>query len=153
MTISRYRDFAQASGLLKITARGIKAQRKADEFVFAVEQFDWKTGRQITSENLNLFVTSGAGCYTENQETERKKEIQEKQEKKETQETQRETRAKLPEKRKCAVRQDPYIPTTAELAEDLQRTEHLRTTQISNYPSCAQDPRSEQWRNSGNGTN
>jgi hypothetical protein len=126
MTISRYRHLATASGLLRITSRCIKAQRKADEFVFAVERFDWKTGCQIVSDNLKLCVTSGAACYTELQEIERKKEIQEVQEKEEMQEMQRETRTQFPPKRKCAISKDLYIPTTAELAQELESTKHLR---------------------------
>jgi hypothetical protein len=118
MAVSRYRHWAQRDGLLKLTSRGIRAQRKADEFTFAVELFDWETGEQMLTRDTEI---------QENQEIERKKEIQEKQEKKETQEMQRETRAPLPEKRKCAIRQGPYIPTTVELAQELQRTAHLRS--------------------------
>jgi hypothetical protein len=116
--------------LLQLTSRGIRTQRKADEFKFAVDLFDWKTGEQITSENLNLCLTSSAECYTEIQEKERKKETQEnqeKQEKKEIQEMQREARAQLPRERKCVITQRPYIPTSAELAQQLERTAHLRT--------------------------
>jgi hypothetical protein len=47
MTVSRYRRLAVQDGLLRLTARGIKAQRKADEFSFATESFNWKTGEQI----------------------------------------------------------------------------------------------------------
>jgi hypothetical protein len=125
MAVSRYRTWAQADGLLRLTRRGIKAQRKADEFVFAVEQFDWDSGNQI-SENLNLCLTSPPKCYTEIQEIERKEETQERQEKKETHEMQREARARLREKRKCVLREGPYIPTTAELEQELQETAHLR---------------------------
>ena len=130
MTVSRYRRLAVQYGLLKLASKGIKAQRKADEFIFNVDLFDWKTGKQITSENLNLCVTPSPECYTEIQEKERKQEFQDKQEKKETQEMQRETRARLPEKTKCAIRQGPYIPTTIELAHELQKTVHLRTLRV-----------------------
>ena len=126
MAVSRYRRLALQYGLLKLTRKGIKIQRKADEFIFAVELFDWNTGEQIHSENLDICLTSSPACYTEIQDIERKKETQEKQEKEEPQEMQRETRAQLPEKRKCAIRQGPYIPTTAELEQALQRTAHLR---------------------------
>jgi hypothetical protein len=122
MAVSRYRSWAQRDGLLKLTCRGIRAQRKADEFTFAVELFDWETGEQMLTRDTEI---------QENQEIERKKEIQEKQEKKETQEMQREARAPLPEKSKCAIRQGPYIPTAAELAEELRGTAHLRTSQIT----------------------
>jgi hypothetical protein len=95
MTISRYRQFAQLSGLLKLEQRGVKLQRKADEFSFAVERFDWKTGKEIVSENLGICVTPDPACYTENQDTERNKEIQDSQEKK-----------KL---RKCKERQERIV--------------------------------------------
>jgi hypothetical protein len=42
MTVSRYRRLAVQDGLLQLTARGIKAQRKADEFSFATELFDFR---------------------------------------------------------------------------------------------------------------
>jgi hypothetical protein len=126
MTISRYRKLAMAAGVLRMEFRGIRQHRKADEFKFAVEKFDWKTGKQIDSENLNLCLTSPTGCYTEieeNQEIERKEESQEQQEHKEIQEMQRETRAPIPlEGKMCAIKQRPYIPTTAELAEELRKT-------------------------------
>jgi hypothetical protein len=117
MAVSRYRSWAQRDGLLKLTSRGIRAQRKADAFTFAIELFDWETGEQMLTRDTEI---------QENKEIERKKEIQEKQEKKETQEMQRETRAQLPEKRKCAVRQGPTIPTTQELEDGLAATATLR---------------------------
>jgi hypothetical protein len=106
-------------------------QRKADEFRFAIELFDWRSGIQIRSKNLNICLTSSAKCYTEiqeNQEIERKKEVQEFQETKENQEMQRNLRASIPVERNrlVALRQEPYIPTTAELAEQLRKTAHLR---------------------------
>jgi hypothetical protein len=73
MAVSRYRSWAQRDGLLKLTSRGIRAQRKADEFTFAVELFDWETGEQMLTRDSEI---------QENKEIERKKEIQEKQEKK-----------------------------------------------------------------------
>jgi hypothetical protein len=100
MAVSRYRHWAQRDGLLKLTSRGIRAQRKADEFTFAVELFDWETGEQMLTRDSEI---------QENQEIERKKEIQEKQEKKETEEMQREARTPLPEKSKCVIRQGPYL--------------------------------------------
>jgi hypothetical protein len=128
MAVSRYRSWAQRDGLLKLTSRGIRLQRKADEFSFAVGLFDWKTGKQMLNRDSDLQrESSSLRCYTEIQEIERKKETQEMQEKKETQEMQRKARAPLPEKRKCAIRQGPYIPTTVELAQELQRTAHLRS--------------------------
>jgi hypothetical protein len=130
MAVSRYRRLSIQYGILKLDSKGIKAQRKADEFIFNVDLFDWKTGKQITSENLNLCVTPSPECYTEIQEKERREEFQDKQEKKETPEMQRETRAKLPEKRKCAIRQGPHIPTTMELARELKKTAHLRKRQV-----------------------
>jgi hypothetical protein len=72
MTVSRYRRLAVQDGLLRLTARGIKAQRKADEFSFATELFDWETGEQMPSVTLNICVTSSAPaqeCYTEKQDT------------------------------------------------------------------------------------
>jgi len=130
MAISRYRRWAQNDGLLKLTSKGSRVQRKADEFSFAVELFDWKTGEQIPSEVLNRCLPSSPKCYTEIQEKERKREIQEtqeKQEKNEGQEMKGKTRALLPDKRKCAVKQSPYIPTVDEVARELQKTAHLRT--------------------------
>jgi hypothetical protein len=129
--ISRYRHLAMQYGLLSLKSKGIKVQRKADEFIFNVDLFDWKTGKQISSENLNLCLSSRGGCYTETQdiqEIERKKESQEKQEKNETQEMQRETRAPLPQKVRCSARLGAQIPTTDELAEALRKTAHLRKT-------------------------
>ncbi len=132
MTITRYRELAKASGLMRLVRKGIKAQKKADEFSFAVEQFDWESGKQIVSENLNLCLTSPARCYTEvqeKQEKERNKEPQERKEVEEIHEMQRETRAHFPEEgRRFSVRQEPYIPTTAELARNLEKTKHLRGT-------------------------
>jgi hypothetical protein len=72
MTVSRYRRLAVQDGLLRLTARGIKAQRKADKFSFAAEFFNWKTGEQISSVTLNICVTPSATtpeCYTEKQDT------------------------------------------------------------------------------------
>jgi hypothetical protein len=131
MAVSRYRRLAVQYGLLKLASKGIKAQRTADEFIFNVDLFDWESGKQIASENLSLCLTSSLECYTEIQEKERKQELQEKQEKKDTREVQRETRAKLPEKRKCAIREGPYIPTTIELAHELQKTMHLRKPRLT----------------------
>ena len=125
--VSRYRRLAIRYRLLKLTSKGIKAQRKADEFNFSVERFDWESGKEIASENLNLCLTSPAKCYIEIQEEERKKESQEKQESKDIQEMQRETRAQFPVGRKrYSTRQGPYIPTTAELTRELEQTKHLR---------------------------
>jgi hypothetical protein len=132
MAVSRYRSWAQRDGLLKLTSRGIRVQRKADEFSFAIGLFDWKTGKQMLNRDSDLQrESSSPRCYTEIQEIERKKETQEMQEKKETREMQREARAPLPEKSKCAIRQGPYIPTAAELAEELRGTAHLRTSQTT----------------------
>ena len=47
-TVSRYRRLAMQDGLLQLTSRGIRVQRKADEFRFAVEMFDWETGEQTS---------------------------------------------------------------------------------------------------------
>jgi hypothetical protein len=131
MAVSRYRSLAMDAGILRMQSRGIRQQRKADEFTFAVEKFDWTTGKQITSENLNLCLTSSTKCYAEiqeNQEIERKEESQEQQEGKEIQEMHRETRAPISvEGKKCAIKQGPYIPTTAELAEELKRTARFST--------------------------
>jgi hypothetical protein len=131
MAVSRYRSLAIDAGILRMQCRGIRQQRKADEFTFAVEKFDWTTGKQITSENLNLWLTSSTKCYTEiqeNHEIERKEESQEQQEGKEIQEMHRETRAPISvEGKKCAIKQGPYIPTTAELAEELKRTARFST--------------------------
>ena len=134
MTITRYRTLAQNEGLLRLERRGIRMQRKADEFRFAVELFDWKTGNQISSENLNICLTSLPKCYTEiqdKQEMEREKELQDIQETKENQEMQRKLGARVPveEKKLVRLRQGPYIPTTAELAELLRQTAHSRQSQ------------------------
>jgi len=135
MTISRYRRLAIQDGLLRLTARGIKAQRKADEFSFATELFDWKTGEQISPVTLNICVTPSAPsqeCYTEKQDmqgSERLPDPKEKQILQETQEKKEKTRA-LPQyegrKKISLSKKGPYIPTTDELKLALQKTEALR---------------------------
>jgi hypothetical protein len=83
MTVSRYRRLATQDGLLRLVARGIKLQRKADEFSFAVEAFDWKTGEQTSSVTLNICVTSQTtdrGCYTDPQDTQESERLTDSQE-------------------------------------------------------------------------
>jgi hypothetical protein len=120
MAVSRYRKWAQENALLKLTRQGTKAQRMADEFIFAVELFDWKTGKQIPLEKLSECSPSRE-MLTRESDIERKQESQEKQEKQDNQDIQRETRTLLPMKRKCAIRSGPYIPTVAELDEQLKK--------------------------------
>jgi hypothetical protein len=133
ITVSRYRRLATQDGLLQLVARGIKVQRKADEFRFAVEMFDWETGEQTSSVNLNVCVTSQSAdgeCYTDTQdkqESERFTDSQKKMTKKEIQEKQDEKRSSIANKRKkCVLRRGPHIPTSTELAEALERTVSLR---------------------------
>jgi hypothetical protein len=136
ITVSRYRRLATQDGLLQRTTRGIRVQRKADEFRFAVEVFDWETGEQKSSVNLNICVTSQSadgGCYTDTQDTQDKQESvrltdsQKKMIKKEIQEKQEEKRSSIAnEGKKCTLRRGPYIPTSAELAAELERTVSLR---------------------------
>jgi hypothetical protein len=130
MTISRYRNLAIESGLLKMTAKAPRAQRKADEFAFAIEKFDWETGEQIVTKALSICVTSETGCYTDTHDTERNKEPQEIEEKNEIEDIQRKGRAYLPDNRKCTIRQGALIPTTAQLREELASTKHLRNAQV-----------------------
>lgn len=56
-SVSRYRRMALKDGLMTTTAKYLHTDRKADEFRFHCEQFDWETGTQITSGNLNICVT------------------------------------------------------------------------------------------------
>jgi hypothetical protein len=133
MTVSRYRRLATQDGLLHLITRGIRLQRKADEFRFAVEVFDWETGEQTSSVNLNICVTSqtaDAECYTDTQdkqESERITDSQKKMTKKEIQEKQEEKGSSIAnEGKKCTLRRGPYIPTSTELAEALNRTVSLR---------------------------
>jgi hypothetical protein len=135
MTVSRYRRLALQDGLLRLVARGIKLQRKADEFNFAVEAFDWKTGEQTSSGTLNICVTSpktDRGCYTDTQDTQESERLTDSQENlrpKEIQEKQRDRGMTLAnETKKCVLRRGPYIPTSAELAEALERTSTIRRT-------------------------
>ena len=130
MTVSRYRRLAIQDGLIRLVARGIKLQRKADEFSFAVEAFDWQTGEQTSSVNLKIWVTlsqTDRGCYTDaqdSQESERLTDSQENLTTKEVQEKQETSFAS--ETKKCALRRGPYIPTSAELAEELEKTSTIR---------------------------
>jgi hypothetical protein len=72
--------------------------READEFRFVLEKFDWKTGHEIPSENLNICVTpqiKQGACYTETQEMQIKQDIERDSESKElneNKEIQRKTR-------------------------------------------------------------
>ena len=131
MTVSRYRRMAIQDGLLRLVTRGIKLQRKADEFSFAIEAFDWENGEQISSVNLKISVTSqkaDRGCYTDTQETQESerstdsqknlmtKEMNKKSEKKET----------IFVEEKCALRRGTYIPTTGEFAEELNKPSNIR---------------------------
>jgi hypothetical protein len=135
-TVSRYRRMAMRDGLLQLMARGIKSQHKADEFSFAVEMFDWGTGEQKSSVNLNVCVTSQSadgGCYIDTQDKQDKQEsekftdFQKKMTKKEIQEKQEgEITPIANETEKSALRPGPYIPTSAELAEALERTASMR---------------------------
>jgi hypothetical protein len=133
MTVSRYRRLAAQDGLLHLVARGVKLQRMADKFSFALEAFDWKTGAQTSSLILNICVTSQGNdreCYTDTQdmhESDRLTDSQEIQTTKEIQEKQGEKRITLAnETKKCALRHGPHIPTSAELAEELERTSSIR---------------------------
>ncbi len=139
MSVSRYRSMAQNAGLLKLTKKGNRQQRKADEFSFAVELFDWNTGEQEHSRSLNICLTSETQCYTEmqdnheNQDTERNTGFQETHDRQEIQELQRYTRAQAValEAKKCSLTTGAYIPTATELDEALKLTEHLRVRHIS----------------------
>jgi hypothetical protein len=138
MTISRYRRLAIQDGLLQLVARGIRSQRKADEFRFAVEMFDWETGEQTASVNLNICVTSQSidgGCYADTQdkqESERFTDSQKKMTEKEIEEKQEKKRTLIAdETKKCALRRGPYVPTSAELAEALERTVNVRRGYIT----------------------
>ena len=103
-------------------------------FSFATELFDWQTGEQISSVNLNICVTSSSSnreCYTEKQDTqdsERLLDTQEIQIFQETQEKKEEIRAlQQNENRKnISLNRGPHIPTLVELAQDLKKTEGLR---------------------------
>jgi hypothetical protein len=134
MTVSRYRRLAVQDGLLQLTARGIKAQRKADEFSFATELFDWETGEQMQSVTLNICVTSSAQaqeCYTEKQDTqdsERQQDMQETKISQEMKEKKEKTKALQQNeiRKKVSPHKGPYIPTTDELARALEKTESVR---------------------------
>jgi hypothetical protein len=126
MTVSRYRNLALQAGILERTCRGIKAQRKADEFQFKVELFDSKTGEQIHSENLKICLTSATECYTDTQDIERFKEKQDKQEQKEIKDLQRDRNEPLQSIVKVSTKRGPYIPTVQELEQELRKTEKLR---------------------------
>jgi len=133
MTVSRYRRLATQDGLLQLVARGIRSQRKADEFRLAVEMFDWETGEQTASVNLNICVTSqsiDAGCYADTQdkqESERLTDSQKKMTEKEIEEKQEKKRTLIAnEAKKCTHLRGPYIPTSAELAAELERTVSMR---------------------------
>jgi hypothetical protein len=133
MTISRYRRLAIENGLLRLVARGIKSQRKADEFNFAVEMFDWETGMQIEPLPLSICVTSAEKDfrgYTEThdtQELERSTESKEIQAMQEIQEQTRKKRTTPSTETKVRISNPgPYVPTTAELTEALKKTSHLR---------------------------
>jgi hypothetical protein len=143
MTVSRYRRLAVQDDLLRLTARGIKAQRKADEFSFATELFDWKTGEQISSVTLNICVTSSAPaqeCYTEKQDTqdsERHPDTQETGTLQEVKEKEEKTKAHQQNeiRKKFSLKKGPYIPTTDELERALQKTEDFRRG-YSGHPSA-----------------
>jgi len=123
MSVSRYRALAIKDGFLRLERRGQKVRREADEFHFTVEKFDWKSGDEIDSENLKICVTPDLGCYTDSQETERKKDSHEP---KEIKEKERETRTHSNKWKTRLPANGRYIPTSAELAEELERTKHLR---------------------------
>ena len=135
MTISRYRRMACQDGLLQLIARGIKLQRKADEFRFSVELFDWYTGEQICPADLNICVTSQSldrSCYTEktekkdSKESERLTDLQEKLTKKEVHDEKGERGRLFGKNAKASIQRRPHIPTTAELAEELETTVNIR---------------------------
>ena len=123
MSISRYRKRAVTDGILRTSRKGRRQQRLADEFYFEVGKFDWTTGEQIDSENLNICVTPEATCYTDIQETKRDKGNKEINEIKDESGEERNKRA-IFHKREF---ESELIPTTAKLAEELEKTKGIRT--------------------------
>ena len=113
-----------------------------DEFSFATELFDWKTGEQISSVTLNICVTSNAPaqeCYTEKQDTQDSERYQDMQETKimqEVKEKKEKTKALQQNEimKKASLKKGPYIPTTDELARALEKTEGIRR----GYPDIPQ---------------
>jgi|SRR5215469_14182693 len=134
MTISRYRTLATKDGIIRMERRGRKHHREADEFSFNLERFDWKTGNEIDSENLGICVTpkSEGECYTDSQEIKEIERKKESQETKDTKDNERYTRVHSNKAKPSRSEAGPYIPTTAELAEELQRTKDLRGFQDFN---------------------
>jgi hypothetical protein len=114
-----------------VARRGRRIHREADEFYFAVGKFDWTTGEEreetekTDSENLEICVTPEPTCYTETLDTERKKESKDTHEMQDLAREKREKRAHLHESEKRRVSR-VYIPTTVELAAELEKTKHLR---------------------------
>jgi len=128
MTISRYRTLAMNDGIIQMERRGRKHHREADEFSFDLARFDWETGNEIGSETLSICVTTTPEhtCYTDSQEIKETEREKESQEIKDTKDNKGYTRAHSNKAKPSRSEAGPYIPTTAELEEAMERTKHLR---------------------------
>jgi hypothetical protein len=64
-TVGKYRKFAEKEGLLRLVANHKYVERKATEFEFDLERFDWITGEQIriveTENEANSFQSEASG--------------------------------------------------------------------------------------------